>query len=102
MAAVFPIFDKAEAMRAPRETLIEFPADFPIKVMGAQHPEFAATVLNVVREHAPDTEAQHLRIRPSSGGNYLACTVTVRAESQAQLDNLYRALTAHSMVKVVL
>ncbi|MDO4693117.1 MAG: DUF493 family protein [Eikenella sp.] len=89
-------------MSETRQNLIEFPTDFPIKVMGAQHPEFAATVLNVVREHAPATEERHMTLRNSSGGNYLACTVTVRAESQAQLDNLYRALTAHPMVKVVL
>lgn len=93
---------KSETMSDTPKTLIEFPADFPIKVMGEQHPEFAATVLNVVREHAPDTEEKHLTIRDSSGGNYLGCTVTVRVENQEQLDNLYRALTAHPMVKVVL
>ncbi|QMT39684.1 HP0495 family protein [Neisseria shayeganii] len=89
-------------MSETRQNLIEFPTDFPIKVMGAQHPEFAATILNVVREHAPDTEEKHLNTRDSSKGNYLSCTVTIRAESQEQLDNLYRALTAHPMVKVVL
>lgn len=89
-------------MSEARQNLIEFPTDFPLKIMGAQHPEFAATILDVVRQHAPGTEAKHLAVRDSSKGNYLSCTVTVRAESQAQLDIIYRALTAHPMVKVVL
>lgn len=87
---------------ADKTSLLEFPCPFPLKVMGAQHPEFAATVLDVVREHAPQTTEAHMQTRPSSSGNYLSCTVTIRADSQEQLDNLYRALTAHPMVKVVL
>lgn len=89
-------------MSETRESIIEFPLDFPIKVMGAQHPEFAATILNVVREYAPATTEKHLRTRDSSKGNYLSATVTIRAESQEQLDNIYRALSAHPMVKMVL
>ena len=89
-------------MSETRENLIEFPTDFPLKIMGVQHPEFAATVLDVVRQYAPDTEEKHLTIRDSSKGNYLSCTATVRAESQEQLDNIYRALSSHPMVRVVL
>ncbi|WP_037586347.1 HP0495 family protein [Stenoxybacter acetivorans] len=89
-------------MSENRQNSIIFPQDFPIKVMGAQHPEFTATVLDVVRQHAPDTADEQVRTRNSSQGNYLSVTVTIRAESQDQLDNIYRALTAHPMVKVVL
>ncbi|WP_066569133.1 YbeD family protein [Snodgrassella sp. CFCC 13594] len=89
-------------MTEERQTSLEFPQDFPIKVMGAQHPEFAATVLKVVQEHAPDTTEQHVRTRDSSKGNYLSATVTINAQSQKQLDDIYRALTAHPLVKVVL
>ncbi len=85
-----------------KTSLIEFPCDFPLKVMGPQHPEFSATILNVVREHAPNTQEHHINTRPSSQGNYLGATVTVNVHSQEQLDNIYRALTAHPMVKVVL
>lgn len=85
-----------------RQSVIEFPQDFPIKVMGEHHPEFAATVLNVVQQHAPDTTEEHIKTRPSSKGNYLSATVTIRAENQEQLDNIYRALSSHPMVKVVL
>lgn len=82
--------------------LLEFPCDFPLKIMGQQHPEFTATVLSVVREHAPDTQEHQLQTRNSTKGNYLSVTLTVNATSQEQLDNIYRALTSHPMVKVVL
>jgi putative lipoic acid-binding regulatory protein len=86
-----------------KETLLEFPCDFPIKVMGKSHPEFAQTIAAVVREmdsHFDD--ATHLETRASSGGNYTGLTVTVRAMSRAHLDDIYRALHSHPMVKVVL
>ena len=85
-----------------RETLIEFPSDFPLKVMGANVPDFAQAIAAVVRVHAPDFDAATMEMRPSRAGNYLSLTCTVRATSQAQLDALYRALTAHPMVRVVL
>lgn len=85
-----------------RETLIEFPCDFPIKVMGARVEGFAQTIVDVVLEHHPDFEPSSVEMRPSSKGNYLSLTCTVHALSQAQLDDLYRALSSHPMVKVVL
>ncbi|KAI5915243.1 YbeD family protein [Thauera sp. 2A1] len=85
-----------------RQTLLEFPCDFPIKIMGARVDGFAQAVLEVVLVHAPDFDAATMEMRPSSKGNYLAVTCTFRAESQEQVDNLYRALTSHPMVKVVL
>ena len=84
------------------ETLLEFPCDFPLKIMGANVADFAQAIAAVVRTHAPDFDAASMVMRASSGGNYLSLTCTVRATSQAQLDALYRALTAHPMVKVVL
>lgn len=84
------------------ETLLEFPCDFPIKIMGARVDEFAQVVVEVVRRHAPDFDPATVQMRPSSKGNYLSVTCTVRAESKAQLDALYRDLSAHPLVKVVL
>jgi len=84
------------------DSLIEYPSDFPIKIMGAAHPEFAQTILEVVLRHAPDFDAATMEMRPSSAGNYLSVTCTVRATSREQLDNLYRALTSHALVKMVL
>jgi hypothetical protein len=85
-----------------RETLIEFPCDFPIKIMGARVEGFAQAVVEVVLRHDEGFDAASVEMRPSSKGNYLALTCTVRAHSQTQLDALYRELTAHPMVKVVL
>ena len=85
-----------------RTTLLEFPCDFPIKIMGARVDDFAQTVLEVVLRHAPDFDAGAMQMRPSSKGNYLAITCTVNATSQAQLDALYIELSSHPLVKVVL
>ncbi len=85
-----------------RPTLIEFPSDFPLKIMGNAVPEFAQQVLAVVLSHAPDFDPASMEMRPSSGAKYLSLTCTVRATSQVQLDALYTELSAHPLVKVVL
>jgi putative lipoic acid-binding regulatory protein len=89
-------------MTTPAESLIEYPSDFPIKVMGAMHDEFAQTIVDLVIQHDPSFHAGKVEMRPSTKGSYLSLTVTVRATSREQLDNLYRALSSHPMVKVVL
>jgi hypothetical protein len=86
----------------PTESLIEYPSDFPIKIMGVMQDAFAQTMVEVVTLHDPSFHAGKMEMRPSSKGNYLSLTVTVRATSREQLDNLYRALSSHPMVKVVL
>ncbi|NMG66824.1 DUF493 family protein [Azoarcus indigens] len=92
----------ADENNPERQTLIEYPCDFPIKIMGARVEGFAQAVVEVVLRHAPDFDAAAIEMRPSSKGNYLAVTCTFRAISQLQVDNLYRELTSHPMVKVVL
>jgi putative lipoic acid-binding regulatory protein len=87
---------------SPKESLIEFPCDFPIKVMGKTHPEFAQTIAMVIRTFDGGFDETAIETRPSSGGTYTGLTVTVRAASQAHLDDIYRALTGHPMVKIVL
>jgi putative lipoic acid-binding regulatory protein len=89
-------------MPLPNESLIDYPSDFPIKIMGAMQDAFAETMVEVVRRHDPEFHAGKMQMRPSSKGNYLSLTVTVRATSREQLDNLYRELSSHVMVKVVL
>jgi putative lipoic acid-binding regulatory protein len=84
------------------ESLFEFPCDFPIKVMGKSHPEFAETIVAVIRQFDSGFDASRVEVRPSSGGNYTGLTVTVRAVSREHLDTIYLALTGHPMVKVVL
>jgi uncharacterized protein len=89
-------------MSQPSDSLIEYPSDFPIKIMGAMHDTFAQTMVDVVVRHDPTFHAGKMEMRPSSKGTYLSLTVTVRAVSREQLDNLYRELSSHPMVKVVL
>lgn len=87
---------------SPEESLIEYPSDFPIKVMGKNHPEFAQTLTAVVQGFDPGFDPATVEMRPSRSGTYLGLTFVVRATSRDQLDNLYRALHAHPMVSVVL
>ena len=84
------------------DSLIEYPCDFPIKIMGAMQDAFAQTMVDVVSTYDAEFHAGKLEMRPSTKGNYLSLTVTVRATSREQLDNLYRALSSHPMVKMVL
>ena len=85
-----------------KDSLIEYPSLFPIKVMGAKVDGFVHAVTQIAREFDPGFDAATVELRDSSKGNYLGVTITVTATSREQLDNLYRALTAHPMVKVVL
>ncbi|PPD53311.1 MAG: hypothetical protein CTY10_08560 [Methylotenera sp.] len=84
------------------ETLIEFPCDFPIKVMGETHQHFTQEVVKTIRNLIPDFEESGIEMRGSSGGKYISLTCTVHVTSKPQLDDIYRALTSHPMVKVVL
>ena len=87
---------------ADKSSLLEFPCDFPIKIMGARSDDFAQAMLEVVLRHAPDFDAATMEMRTSTGGKYLSLTCTVRATSKAQLDALYMELTHHPEVKVAL
>lgn len=84
------------------ETLLEFPCDFPIKIMGSRTDDFAQTIVEIVLRHAPDFAAETVEMRPSKAGNYLALTCTIRAISKPQLDALYSELSGHPAVKIVL
>jgi putative lipoic acid-binding regulatory protein len=90
----------AETIDAP--DLLTFPCEFPIKIMGSADPGFAKTIGELVRQHCPDFDPATLVQRPSRAGNYLGLTATIQAISREQLDTLYRALSSHPMVRVVL
>jgi putative lipoic acid-binding regulatory protein len=87
---------------ARKESLIEYPSQFPIKVMGANVDGFVTAVTHVARQFDPNFDASTVQLRDSSSGNYLGVTITITATSREQLDDLYRALSSHPMVKVVL
>jgi uncharacterized protein len=84
------------------ETLLQFPTSFPVKVMGKRQDGFAQAIVDIVLQFAPDFDPATLDIKPSREGNYLGLTATINATSKRQLDDLYRALTAHPMVKIAL
>ena len=84
------------------ETLLEFPCAFPLKVMGLSSDALAQTVLEIVRRHASGFDGAQMEMRASSGGKYVSLTCTITATSKAQLDALYRELSGHPLVKVVL
>jgi len=87
----------------PREqSLIEYPSRFPIKVMGKNVDGYVHAVTEIARRFDPDFDATSIELRPSSGSKYLGVTITVNATSREQLDELYRTLSTHPMVKVVL
>jgi hypothetical protein len=86
----------------PEQSLIEYPSAFPIKVMGAHVEGFAEAVIAVAQRFDPGFEASTVERRASRGGNYLGLTITVTATSREQLDELYRTLSTHPLVKVVL
>lgn len=84
------------------DSLIEYPCDFPIKVMGEQVEGFVEAMLLIVRHFDPEWDDSRLSQRTSSAGKYLGLTLTVKATSREQLDELYRTFSTHPLVKVVL
>ena len=86
----------------PQKSLIEYPSKFPIKVMGVKAEGFVHAVTQIAKQFDPTFDAASIELRDSSGGNYLGVTITVTATSREQLDELYRTLSTHPMVKVVL
>ena len=89
-------------MPSETESLIEYPCDFPIKVLGRTQAGFAQAVLEIVRQHAPDYDGTTMEMRTSKQGKYLSVTCVIRASSREQLDALYKALCDHPMVVMVL
>src|SRR5688572_12587721 len=84
------------------DTLFEFPCDFPLKVMGRHTDDFRSIVLGIVQKHAGPILPTNIEERPSRDGTYLSLTCTFNAQSKQQLDDLYRELTAHERVMIVL
>ena len=85
-----------------RDALFQFPAEFPIRVMGRDSESFRTLTLAIVERHAGPLAADCIRERASSRGKFLALTYTIRAESRAQLDRIYQDLTDSGVVLVAL
>jgi uncharacterized protein len=86
----------------PEKSLIEYPSAFPIKVMGTHIEGFTEAVVSIARQFDPGFDDSTVESRPSKAGKYLGLTITITATSREQLDEVYRTLSSHPMVKVVL
>jgi putative lipoic acid-binding regulatory protein len=85
------------------ETLLTFPCEFPIKIMGKAHEDLKTLVLETLAKHAPEfDEAVSLTIKESKDANYHAITAVIQAQSKAQLDSIYEVLSANDLVLMAL
>ncbi len=85
-----------------KDSLIEFPCEFPLKIFGKQHAGFAQAVLEVVNKHDPGFVAADMEMRASKNARYISLTCTIKATSREQLDALYQELCDHPLVTMVL
>jgi len=81
---------------------IEFPCDYPIKILGDAHEEFSETVLSIVKGHAPDMDETKIKIKESSKGRFVSVTVVIRATGERQLKAIFAELKTIDIVKMVL
>ncbi len=89
-------------MNSEQDTIIEFPCQFPIKVMGKAEGDFDALVVEIIRKHAPDLTDFAVKSRLSREGRYVSVTITIEAQNKKQLDNIYMDLTAHEKILIAL
>jgi putative lipoic acid-binding regulatory protein len=89
-------------MPVARETLLEFPCVFPLKVIGRNVAEFEGDVLTIIQKHVPEVQRENVTRRSSAGNKYLALTITFIADNQMQLDELYLELNRHELVLMTL
>ncbi len=84
------------------ETLLEFPCDFPIKMMGRDTPEFHSTARQLIEKHTGPLDDDAVQSALSRNGRFVSITVTVNAQSQQQIDDIYRDVTANADVLMAL
>lgn len=81
-----------------KESLIDFPCDFPVKVMGASIPDFHRCITQIATKHDPDFIPDETKQKISKTGKYVSLTLNIHAKNKAQLDRLYEDLTSHKLV----
>jgi putative lipoic acid-binding regulatory protein len=86
----------------PPPSLIEYPSVFPVKVMGLNEAGFIEAISEIAAAFDPEFDASTLQLRPSNAERYVGITLTINATSREQLDGLYRRLSSHPLVKMVL
>ncbi len=90
------------ALNPDPNSLLNFPCEFPIKIIGLFDPDFEQLVIEIVRQHCQDLKDQAIRTRTSRGGKYVSITIEITAHNRLQLDNLYIQLSQHPKVFMVL
>ena len=90
-------------MTVPKEEkLLDFPCDFPIKMMGREQPEFRDAAVALVERHTGKIRSGAIRTALSRNGNFLSITITIKAQNQQQLDDIYSDLSEHEEILVAL
>lgn len=89
-------------MTAIRASLLEFPCHFPLKVIGKNVEEFELQVMRIMQKHVVEADTAHCQRRLSAGSKYLALTISFMAQSQEQVESIYRDLKQLEMVMVML
>ncbi len=84
------------------ESLLAFPCEFPIKMMGRDTPEFHSTARKLIEKHTGPIDDDAIQSAVSRNGRFVSITVTVNALSQQQLDDIYRDVTANENVLMAL
>ncbi len=84
------------------ETLLKFPCTFPIKIMGRESPDFQSLARALVEKHTGSLPDDAVHAALSRNGNFVSVTVTVNAQSQQQLDDIYREVTSNDEVLMAL
>jgi hypothetical protein len=85
-----------------KASLLTFPCDFPIKVIGEANPQFEAAVITIIRQHSPTVSESAFTLKPSKKGNYQSMTIVINATSQEQIDAIYHDLTESKYVMMAL
>lgn len=85
-----------------KNSLLEFPCNFPLKIIGTNTPDFLKDIIQIILKHFPETPDTGITYQESQQGNYLAITATIYVHDQPSLDALYQELTKHPDIKMVL
>ncbi|MBI9043802.1 MAG: DUF493 domain-containing protein [Anaerolineaceae bacterium] len=96
------VYGKLLSMKENEITGLEFPCDFPLRVIGEGPQDFKAFVMEIIYRHIPDIDNNEVNSRLSSGGKYLAVSMNFIAQSREQMDALYIELSDQKRIKYIL
>lgn len=90
------------AMDEDIKVTIEYPCDYPIKVMGLHADDFVSLVIEITRRHDPELVEERVSYKASRTGKYISVNVVITATGQAQIEALFEDLKASGRVAMVL